>query len=179
MMRTHTCDKKCCELFTQERTPFKWVVDARYPSHPLHQSSSKAGVLLHNVDNGKILLIESNSNLWGPPKGTLENGESIEDCAMREVREETGITITRDMLASSQRIKIFNQAEYFYIKTHECARAVLNINEDASGYSWIHLDCLVSMVKDGNILLTSHCKRLLSILFNIKFLVEDEFKVIK
>ncbi|HEY7020330.1 MAG TPA: NUDIX domain-containing protein [Ktedonobacterales bacterium] len=31
---------------------------------------------------------------WAPPGGHLDMGESFEDCAIREVHEETGVTIT-------------------------------------------------------------------------------------
>jgi 8-oxo-dGTP diphosphatase len=38
-----------------------------------------------------ILLIRDPYRKWGLPKGHLENGESPEDAALREVREETGL----------------------------------------------------------------------------------------
>lgn len=42
----------------------------------------------------EILLIKPNrSNTWGIPKGHLEPGETLEECAIREVFEETGIDI--------------------------------------------------------------------------------------
>ena len=53
------------------------------------------GVLVRR--NGKILMGERKashgSGTWCPPGGHLEYGESFEECAQREVREETGLEI--------------------------------------------------------------------------------------
>lgn len=51
-----------------------------------------AGGVVFRVVDGKteILLIERNG-VWDLPKGKLESGERIPDCAIREVAEETGV----------------------------------------------------------------------------------------
>lgn len=43
-------------------------------------------------DAGRVLLIERSDNgHWAMPAGAMELGESISECAAREVREETGL----------------------------------------------------------------------------------------
>src|SRR5437870_4867788 len=48
-----------------------------------------AGGLVTN-DNNELLMIFRRGK-WDLPKGKLDNGETIEECAVREVEEETGI----------------------------------------------------------------------------------------
>jgi len=47
------------------------------------------GGKVYNTD-GKILFIYRNDK-WDLPKGKLDKGETIEECAIREVEEETGV----------------------------------------------------------------------------------------
>lgn len=43
---------------------------------------------------GRIVLVHRKDNdLWALPGGGMEAGESIEDCAVREVKEETGLDV--------------------------------------------------------------------------------------
>ena len=48
-----------------------------------------AGGMIFNDEN-KLLLI-FRKGMWDMPKGKLDEGESIEECALREVTEETGL----------------------------------------------------------------------------------------
>lgn len=48
-----------------------------------------AGGIVQN-ENGEILL-QLRKGKWDLPKGKLDKGEAIEECAIREVEEETGL----------------------------------------------------------------------------------------
>ena len=52
----------------------------------------------------KMLMILRNSK-WDLPKGKLEEGESIQECAIREVEEETGV---QDLIIKSKLIDTYH-----------------------------------------------------------------------
>ncbi len=73
---------------------------AAYIYHPNHEEILKkfskniplvtaAGGVVTNK-KGKVLFIHRNDK-WDLPKGKLDKGETIEECAIREVEEETGV----------------------------------------------------------------------------------------
>ncbi len=51
--------------------------------------TKKAGCILINIQTRKIALVCRNGE-YSFPKGHLEEGETIEECAIRETKEETG-----------------------------------------------------------------------------------------
>lgn len=58
------------------------------------QRETSAGGIVFRLEHGAplFLLIRDSYGNWGFPKGHLEQGEGAEDAALREVREETGLT---------------------------------------------------------------------------------------
>ena len=64
-------------------------------AHPrkIREEISAGGVVFHRSARGvRVLLIRDSYKNWGFPKGHLETDESPDAAAMREVREETGLS---------------------------------------------------------------------------------------
>ena len=79
------------------------------------------GGLVQNEKN-EILLIFRRGK-WDLPKGKLDKGEKLEECAIREVQEETGL----------QKIKLLKPLLITYHTYHEGARYVLKESH------WYHM----------------------------------------
>ena len=47
-----------------------------------------------------LLQLRRDSETWAPPSGGVEPGETVADCAIREVREETGIEILPERIVA-------------------------------------------------------------------------------
>jgi ADP-ribose pyrophosphatase len=67
------------------------------PNKNVYPATPRVGVGAIVIRDGAILLVkrgvEPGRGLWAIPGGTLRLGESMRECAAREVLEETGVTI--------------------------------------------------------------------------------------
>jgi 8-oxo-dGTP pyrophosphatase MutT (NUDIX family) len=59
--------------------------------HDAEPVTAAGGVVYRKGKSGGEVLLIRRNGLWDLPKGKLEGTESIEDCAVREVEEETGM----------------------------------------------------------------------------------------
>ena len=85
---------------------------------------SAGGVVIHN---GEFLLLKKFSNDWVLPKGRLENNETIELAAIREVQEESGISAKIEKYLGSVKSdyqhhdgeKVKQTVHYFYMEPED------------------------------------------------------------
>lgn len=70
-----------------------------------------AGGILIDIELNKLLIVKGPSK-WSLPKGHLENGETYNQCAMREIKEETNLDVIINRSDIYVRIKNY----VYYIK---------------------------------------------------------------
>ncbi len=86
------------------------------------------GCVVHRIDqlSGELqlLLIKQfdDQNIWGIPKGRMNPGETFEQCAIRETREETGINVElqRPLPQIHLQLKNKNKTVISYIARQVC-----------------------------------------------------------
>jgi len=145
---TIICNKGCCLLNTTEYNSLGEKTNS------VHRNK-KSGILLYDKKTNSILIVQSRGNLWGIPKGTVENGESYIDCAFREVLEETGLNLLTHKLESSVTI---GNSIYYLVYHEKCDVDVQknNENNDVNSIGWIKLDCLKELINQNILTLTKH-----------------------
>lgn len=156
----YKCYNNCCLLTIDD------YVSPKIKNY--YKNRKKAGVFIYDPSTLKVLLIQSRGNLWGFAKGTLEDNETERVCALREVKEETGLDINLNDFKKA--VKIKNRAIYFYVEKKECNVSIQkNIKDnDANGIGWIKIDCLIDSINRGDIKLNKHSYIIFKKFLNIK-----------
>jgi len=114
-----------------------------YPPQP----RVAVGVVI--VKNSSVLLIrrgnEPSKGLWSVPGGLIELGETVEEAAHREVKEETGIDIRIERLLEVANNIVRDEQDkirFHYVLIDFLAHPLstsLKSQSDASEAKWVHL----------------------------------------
>lgn len=158
------CKKKCCKLYITQKIinqPEEFINDKTY--------KIRAGILLFDNFN-RILLSQSYNCFWGVPKGAKEENETNEEASIRELKEETGISIDQKLLENAKiKAYIISKKLYlFFITKIDCSEheyVVKNPSDfynESTGCGWINLDCLHEFYTDKKIKINYVTKLLLN-----------------
>ena len=78
--------------------------------HIGHAPMLSAGATVAVIKDGKILLnLRSDTNTWGIPGGALELGETLEQTAARELKEETNLSASAFRL-----LNVFSGPDFYF-----------------------------------------------------------------
>ena len=102
-----------------------------------------AGGIVQNEDNAVLMIFRR--GFWDLPKGKLDPGESIEDCAVREVKEETGLKKVRLLSAAGTTWHtyhegtkyILKESHWFHMKASGKEVLVPQTEEEITGIKWV------------------------------------------
>jgi 8-oxo-dGTP pyrophosphatase MutT (NUDIX family) len=98
----------------------------------------RAGVILLTANKEHVLLVKCKTYneedaRWGFPKGSLEEGETMNECAMRELYEETGIPlkIEEELMSNTITYNIDNDIYYYsYVMSNKFMKKCIKIFEN-------------------------------------------------
>lgn len=104
----------------------------------------KAGGGLVFNEDGKVLMMFRRGK-WDLPKGKLDEGESIEECAVREIEEETGLKeLVREKFITTtyhhysfKGKEILKESYWYEVRTNFKGSLVPQLEEDITEVKWV------------------------------------------
>ena len=103
------------------------------------------GGLVYN-EKGELLMIFRRGK-WDLPKGKLDNGETIEHCAIREVKEETGLINViigefidvsfHDYFDTYLDEEVIKETHWFAMKAIGGQKLIPQLEEDITEIKWV------------------------------------------
>lgn len=184
-----TCFRKCnCVLKTIEKSNEEIYNDEM-------QTENKQGAGVCVISPKGILLSQSHNLFWGIPKGLLETNETIIECALRELYEETGLQFKEHDLCkipiecsiyhkeNDYSMELLNSEKLTWIfKYNHLNRTVFiffvilddiielksnNLSNDSTGFGFIHPRCILELVYSNKIRLNYFTRILIQLLFGL------------
>ena len=113
-----------------------------------------AGGLVHTEDLALLLIFRRGK--WDLPKGKLDEGESLETCAIREINEETGIEIIQNEGPLCTTLHTYHQfgkhilkeSTWFLMRAAKQNEFIPQIDEDIEKCEWVAIDKLAPYMEN-------------------------------
>lgn len=116
-----------------------------------------AGGLVFNPENELLMIYRR--GVWDLPKGKLDEGETIEQCAVREVEEETGLRNIRlgkfigitnhqyfDTWSNSDVVKT---THWFEMHISDAQQLTPQVEEDITQIKWVRAALVTQYLQDS------------------------------
>lgn len=147
----------------------------------MQSAGTKAGLLLHNNEkeafnefqkqflvfkaggglvftNSRQLLLIFRRGIWDLPKGKIDEGESIEACAIREVKEETGLNdvqlqqpiITTFHTYYENGKQCLKESHWFLMLADESQTLSPQTEEDIEKCEWVNLENITRFFQNAH-----------------------------
>lgn len=88
-----------------------------------------AGVIIYNSNIDSLVIVKGNQNIYSFPKGHIKNNETLEECASRELNEETGVYISPEKIAQCNKIIIYEYVYFIMNVTEEFKFKIIDVKE--------------------------------------------------
>lgn len=153
-------DKKLVEISQEQQN---WLAekmktvrtDYYYNSDAPQANSIKpaAAVAILNDKKEILMLHRKDNQKWTMPGGTLELGESMAECALREVREESGLDVEiKDIIGTytDPNIRVAYsdgevRQEFTVVYYGIAEEYVVNLDEESSNFVWVSLEEVLNL----------------------------------
>ncbi len=128
-------------------------------SKPNVHLQAGGGLLYRNTGTEIHVLVILRNGVWDLPKGKQDTGESIEECALREVSEELGIPepekgpclcITHHTYLENG-LLIEKTTSWFAMIERDSAPIKVQRDEGITDFAWVNLDDALELVHFENL----------------------------
>jgi len=132
---------------------------------------TSCGAVTWRLNEGSIelLLIKqfSRKDVWSIPKGKLNKDETLEECAVREVREETGVEVTLETrlpdVSYEYNDDIKTVVSYLARPRHSDVINDSDPNNEVAEARWIRVDSLPRIQRTQESLIATAVRHLMSV----------------
>lgn len=103
-----------------------------------------ADAIIQNENNEILFLLRTSSdtfepNTWGLPGGKVDPGETVKEGLIREVQEETGLTVTGCFPSKVKKFET-GDAHYFHVFVKEDCSMISLDDEEHANYAFMSID---------------------------------------